>query len=531
MKKNLIVIALSAMVLFSAMSDRPVAYEEAMNGISAGVIKDHIRFLAHDSLKGRWPGTPGYDMAARYMAQQFEKSGIQPGVGDSSYFQEVHLARFDLDYSNSALAVVKDKSSKLLKTGSDFVVYAKNDIEDISGEAELVFAGYGENYEEHNYAPYGESKLEGKIAFTLAGNPKFTSDENLLGISEKIIRARDAGASGLVIALTSRALNRYSWDRIRRVFTGGREFKTPESYGDFFVILANYTAVQEFAPRSPDSLIRLAEAKDFKAFDMGVRLKYRVHVNRNEELTVSDNVVGLLPGSDPELKNEYIVYTAHLDHVGVGVPVDGDSIYNGAYDNASGCAIMLEIARAFSKMDPAPKRSLLFIALTVEEIGLYGSRYFVRYPTIPIEQIAANINTDMILLEKPLESVVALGKEYADFEPVVDQSAQELNIELAPDPMPQERLFMRSDHYSFVQAGVPALFIINNFADSLNHAWFKTYYHRPQDEFSEDMHFEAGARYAQLNFLIGYRLAQLPERPRWRQDNMYGQRFGKNTGK
>jgi Zn-dependent M28 family amino/carboxypeptidase len=223
------------------------------------------------------------------------------------------------------------------------------------------------------------------------------------------------------------------------------------------------------------------------------------------------------------MKNEFVVYTAHLDHEGIGQPMEGDSIYNGAYDNAAGIAIMLEIARAFTELPEPPKRSVLFIALTAEEMGLLGSEYFVNHPTIPLDDMVASLNTDMFLMEKPLTELVALGEEFSSLADLAQQVCQQKKVRIIPDPLPEENAFMRSDHFSFVKKGIPSLFIINSFYKSdtlnensdVNYRWLKTLYHTPLDNFRENINYEAGVTYAQINFLIGYLAAEQKDRIKW----------------
>lgn len=483
-------------------------------------IRAHMRFLSSDLLKGRATGSAGYDIAAQYMISQFEKHGLNPAFGDSSFLQQVSVAEYNMDYSGSALAAVSDQGTRLLVNDEDYLIYSNGNIEDVAGKAEIAFAGYGLDYESFSYEAYQGIDMKGKVAAVIWGEPDFVGKNPQILFHDKIRKAYELGAVGIVFILPARFQETISWGRIKYFLGSGLELKN--HMGSFFTIVLNPKAVVDAAGYSADSLRTIANQRNFKPFMLNRGLSYHLQTNRNETLTTSYNVAAMLPGSDPYLKDEYVVYTAHLDHVGTGTPVNGDSIYNGAYDNATGCAILLEIARAFSQQEQPPLRSILFVALTGEEIGLFGSEYFVNFPPVPIQNIVTNINIDMVLLEQPLDKAVALGKEYADFENIVDQAALELDIELIPDPIPAERLFMRSDHYSFVQKGIPSLFIINDLSDSLNNAWFKQNYHSVKDEISDSMHFEAAAKHAHLDFLIGDRVARANERPKWKKNSPYG---------
>ncbi len=248
----------------------------------------------------------------------------------------------------------------------------------------------------------------------------------------------------------------------------------------------------------------------------------------------SPNVAGLLRGSDPSLREEVVVYSAHLDHLGIGEPVQGDSIYNGALDNASGSAGLLEVARAFATLPTTPRRSVMFLAVTGEEEGLLGSDYFAEHPTVPIERIVANVNLDGLALLYPLREMVAFGAEHSTLDSTVARAAKRLGVTLAPDPFPQEVFFVRSDQYSFVRRGVPSLFpFMGMRSDSGVDAparfkeWLASRYHTPQDDIGQPMNFEAGARHAQLGFLVGLEIANANERPAWRKGDFFERTFGR----
>ena len=291
-----------------------------------------------------------------------------------------------------------------------------------------------------------------------------------------------------------------------------------------YELAAEYVAAQfklgNLSPGAADnSFFQPVYLKDYKvnysemSSSLNINVDYKIIYNYDKNIITTHNVIGKIEGIHSTLKNEYVVYTAHLDHEGIGMAVDGDSIYNGAYDNASGVGIMLEIARAFSTLNERSKRSILFIALAAEEKGLLGSEYFLENAPVPVDQIITNINIDMFLMEDSLEKVVALGSEYADFHNVVKKAATRFDIEIIPDPLPQESIFTRSDQFSFYKKGIPSLFIINDFTNPANSRWYRTKYHTPKDEYSENMMFDAGIRYARFNFLMGYEIARQNKKP------------------
>jgi len=252
----------------------------------------------------------------------------------------------------------------------------------------------------------------------------------------------------------------------------------------------------------------------------------------------SRNIVAKLEGSDPALKSEYVVYSAHLDHLGIGEAVQGDTIYNGALDNASGSAILIELARAFSTMKTRPRRSILFVSVTGEEAGLLGSDYFANYPTVPKKAIVANVNMDEDLMLWPLQDIVAFGAEHSSLDAVVKKAAARMQLGQSPDPMPQEVVFIRSDQYSFVKQGIPAVFPVPGFKSTdvnidpmeIFKNWEKTRYHHPQDDIDQPgLDFNAAAKYARFVFLCGYLITEDSQRPVWNKGDFFGDHYGKAT--
>jgi Zn-dependent M28 family amino/carboxypeptidase len=291
--------------------------------------------------------------------------------------------------------------------------------------------------------------------------------------------------------------------------------------------------VLEGSGKSPEEIYAAAKEGKPLSFSLPVTAKIKI-VSKLEDLH-SPNAVARLQGSDRELRDEHVVYTAHLDHLGIGEPVNGDNIYNGALDNASGSACLLEIARAFSQMKPRPRRSILFVSVTGEEEGLLGSDYFAHYPTVSKQGLAANINIDGAALLWPIEDVVARGAEHSTLDAAVREAAARLRLDVSTDPHPESVLFIRSDQYSFVKQGIPSLFLSagkkssnpNIKPEEIRRVWVATKYHKPQDDMNQPFDFESGAKFARYSFLLGYILAQRNNRPAWNPSDFFGEHYGK----
>jgi Zn-dependent M28 family amino/carboxypeptidase len=309
---------------------------------------------------------------------------------------------------------------------------------------------------------------------------------------------------------------------------------TPAIRGEAYLSSDTARTLFDGAPRSFDRA--LAAAANGKTETFTLPITAAINTVSQFETLQSPNIAGILPGSDPTLKHEYVLYTAHADHLGIGDPRNGDSIYNGALDNASGIAALIEMARAFATMNPRPRRSIMFVAVTGEEEGLLGSEYFAHYPTVPIDDIVANINMDELPMVFDFKDVVPLGAEHSSLGPMIDLIAKSEGLEVSPDPMPEENFFVRSDQYSLVKEGVPAVAIAGgekavdpkkNGAE-IERNWIKNYYHSPQDDMSQPLDFNAAAKYTRLNLAVGYAIANQDARPTWNPGDFFGDAFAKH---
>ena len=509
--------------------------------VSAARLEEHIRYLASDRLAGRGTGAPGYDSAARYVAKQFATLGLD-SAGTKGYFQPVPLRRARAVEATS-LVLAGRTGRRALAPYRDYVPFPNLVSPRSEVTAPLVFAGFGVTAPERGYDDYRDADVKGKIVVLLTGAPASFPPAERAHYADGRAKLKNAVRRGAVGILVVRARDQtFPWDRLVRQSRGGEMRWLDRTGAPSPVwpairgagVLSDSAAARLFegAPRSLSEVLDAAEAGKPPAFDLPLRATIRT-VSVHERLE-SPNVAGLLHGSDPRLRDEVVVYTAHLDHLGIGEPVRGDSIYNGALDNASGSAALLEVARAFAALPEAPHRSVLFLAVTGEEAGLLGSDYFAEYPTVPIERIVANVNIDGLAILYPLRDIVAFGAEHTTLDSTVARVAKRMGVAVSPDPFPQEVFFVRSDQYSFVRRGVPSLFPFMGLrsdsgidAPARFKEWFATRYHTPQDDVDQPMDFESGARSAQLEFLVGLDIANAAERPAWKEGDFFERTFGR----
>ncbi len=508
--------------------------------VSAARLEEHIRYLASDRLAGRGTGTPGYDSAARYVAERFVELGLD-SAGTSGYFQPVRFRRA-IAVEGSSLVLAGRSGRRALEPYGDYIPVPNFVEPKAEVTAPLVLAGFGVTAPERSYDDYGRVDPKGKIVVLLTGAPSsFPAAERAHYANNRLKRENAArrGAVGILVVRTRD--QSFPWDRAVRQSRRGnmRWLDRDGSPTDVSPALRGYATLSDSAAahmfegaQQPLSQVLDAAAQGKPpAFDLPLRATVRT-VSRYERLE-SPNVAGLLRGSDSSLRDEVVVYTAHLDHLGIGEPVKGDSIYNGAFDNASGTAALLEVARAFTSLPAAPRRSVLFLAVTGEEEGLLGSDYFAKYPTVPLERIVANVNIDGLGILYPFREMSALGAEHSTLDSTVARVARRMGVTVVPDPFPQEVFFVRSDQYSFVRRGVPALFPFLGMrsdsgvdATAIFKEWVATRYHTPQDDVDQPMDLEAGATNAQLEFLVGLDIANADQRPTWKPGDFFGSTFG-----
>lgn len=491
-----------------------------------GQIRERVKYLADDQLRGRLPGTPGYQMAVDFVTKELQAMNIKP-MGTNGYVQEVILRKSVVDTTQSNFKL----NGKALRYGKDYV-YAP-DLNKLSGNAaaEVVYAGYGIVAPQLNHNDYQNIEVKGKIVVLRGGTPEnFPASERAhfnLGATKSETASR-MGAVGVVLLVSGNepvqmaAQSRASLDGVNAYVNKD---------GSTFTTRANpIGSVQFFASVRSSLFGDLLKETTPRKLDLKIEAK---STSRYSDMK-TENLIGVIPGNDPKLKNEYVIHTAHLDHVGVGTPIKGDSIYNGAHDNASGVACLLEIAKLYKAS--SVKRSVLIVFVTSEEKGLLGSGFFASNPVVPKEKIVANVNTDMPTIIAPLLSIAPLGAAHSSLINQVNAAANYLNLEVAEDHIPEQVRFVRSDQYSFIRQGIPALHVkyglkTNDPTIDLRkkiEEWTEAHYHKPSDEFSDAaFDFDAGVTYVKLNFLIGWQVANEKQRPTWNKGDFFGEMFGR----
>ena len=509
----------------------------------AAAIKAHMTFLASDLLEGRNAGTRGYDIAANYVASQFAQWGLTPGGADGSYFQPTPLVSFGAATEGVLTLNRPGAAANKLAFGEDYLPSATPLAPATKVDAPLVFVGFGVVSPERGRDDYAGLDVKGKIVVTLRGAPKsFQTEERAFfgSARTKRIEAAKRGAVGFISVFTPTTSRVLAFERLKvtwqnpsmswRDANGVAKFDGGAATPIATFSMGGGAKLFDGATTPFAEVLRLAEAPEGNPprFDLPARL------SANLASTISDvdtrNVIGVVEGSDPVLKNEFVVLSAHLDHIGISKAAEnGDVINNGALDNAAGTATMLEAARGFAQSPVKSKRSLMFVALTAEEKGLTGSDYFAHNPPTT-GAIAANVNLDMPVLLYDFTDIIAFGAERSSLGPVVKRAAETIGLTLSPDPVPDEGLFTRSDHFSFVLQGVPAVFIKTGFANGGEQAdkdFRAARYHRPGDDLSQAINYEAGAKFAKVNFEIARAIADAPQRPTWNKGDFFGQRFAR----
>ncbi|MDT7829320.1 M28 family metallopeptidase [Pricia sp. S334] len=494
-------------------------------------IAEHIETLASDAFMGRMPFTEGEEKTVNYLKSEFEKLGVSPGNGDS-YFQEVPLVEITGNPSEE-MEISGPNVDFDLEFLEDFVVLTKKPEESVSLEdSELVFAGYGIVAPEYDWNDYEGVDWTGKTAVVLVNDPGFATKDSTLFKGNamtyygrwtyKYEEAARQGAAGVLI-IHETAPASYGWNVVQSSWTGPRlnlESEAPVTEVEGWLSKEAANKVFEASNIENKDFNALALSQDFKPVPLGVTAS--VEIDNAIERDVSHNVVGLIEGTDR--KDEYIIYSAHWDHLGIGRPVDGDSIYNGAIDNASGVAALLAIAEAFKK-GPQPKRSIVFMAVTAEEQGLLGSGYYAENPIYPPEKTVANINMDAFSSPGPMKDLTITGYGHSEMDEYAEEVAENQGRYVIPDPEAEKGYFFRSDHFNFAKIGIPALYASGShedfehgveFIQKKNDEYREKHYHQPSDEYDPETTELSGVRFdVQLMYEVGLKLANVSDFPKW----------------
>ena len=537
MKRMLLALMLMAVAGCSkGPSDQP-----ADGQFSGDRIKADVAFLADDKLEGRFTGSPGYDMAAKYVADRFTELGLTPG-NNGSWYQQVDFAEAKRKQGAPSFIRIGDQE---FPNGGDLVMTPNSAFPDQSIDADAVFVGYGIDGPEIGANDYEGVDVKGKIAVALYPFPKGAPSETAAHLlNEKAVMAKKHGAIGLLTIHTPLREKVVKWALMGRradqpdVKWIGEDGQ-PRYAGPNLPITATLgpKAAEALFEGAPTSLAQIyAEMDKEGAKPKGFPLAKRLHIERHSDVRrmQSPNVLGILEGSDPKLKNEYIVLSAHLDHLGRIKAENGDDIANGAMDNAMGISTMLEVARALTKDGKRPKRSILFAALTAEEQGLLGAEYLAMHPVIGAGKVVGLVNLDMPIVTYDFQDVVAYGADHSTISATVARAIAKEGIKLSPDPAPEQVSFVRTDHYPFVKQGVPAVSLEPGPAGpgaKASETFISNNYHRVSDDMKLPFDWAAAAKFARINYLIALELANAADPPRWYAGDYFGDQFAKGATK
>ncbi len=538
-----LLVAAATFNLLSGCARGPSAPDAGLNSFSSDAILGHIRTLSSDEFEGRGPGSKGEQLTIKYLQDQFRAIGAEPGNPDGTYVQNVPL-----------VGITPDMGMKLTLSGhgrtlqpkfqDDFVAWSKRVTESSAIDADMVFVGYGVQAPEFQWDDFKGVDVKGKVIVVLINDPPVPDPSDAARLDPKTFggvamtyygrwtykfeKAAQMGAAGCVIIhQTDRA--GYPWEVVRGSWSGSQfDLATPDKNMNRLAVESWITS--DFAAKlfrasgqDLDKLILAAARRDFKPVPLGMHAKLTI---RNALRTLdSHNVIAKIAGSDSALKNTYVVYTAHWDHFGVGPEVDGDKIYHGAVDNASGTAALLEMARAYKSLQRPPRRTILFLSVTAEEQGLLGSQYYAEHPLYPLARTAADINMDGMNVHGRTRDIVQIGRGASNLDDIIQGVAQEQGRVVKSDPEPEKGFYYRSDHFEFAKNGVPAFdpdegvdFIgkPEGWGLEARRRYTAENYHKPSDTIKPDWDLSGAVEDCRLFFLVGFRIANDARMPEWR---------------
>lgn len=534
MRKAALLFAASSLFLFSAFSQQPVprSAETSAAPFDGSSWWGYVKALAADNMEGRETGSAGLRRAEDYLVEQLKMDGLEP-AGASGYFQSIEFESRQIVESESSLALIIKGQTEPLVLGEDAIFSTRVDLA-ASVRAPLVFAGYALSVPEKNYDDFAGLDLKGKVVVSISGAPSDIPGplaSHYQSAAERWKALQKAGAIGAITILNPASMD-IPWSRISAnrnhpsMALVGAEFdETPGQKLAVFFNPAYGDKLFDGSGHSFQEILELAgQRKPLPRFPLPLSVKASASVRK--KIVESANVIAKLPGSDPRLKNEYVVLSAHVDHIGIGEPINGDRIYNGAMDNAAGAAVLLDVADSLRKSPQKPKRSLLFLFLTGEEKGLLGSRYFTARPTVTPGSMVADINIDMFLPIVPLKVLTVYGMAESDLGTMAREVAQSAGVSSQADPEPQRNAFIRSDQYNFIRHGIPALAMGVGFAPGSEQQkafknWLTQRYHAPSDDLNQPVDLSAAARYEEIIRGLVLRVATGEHRPEWSPDSFF----------
>jgi Zn-dependent M28 family amino/carboxypeptidase len=516
---------------------------EIFAAIDGNAVLEHTKVLASDQYEGRFPGSKGEDFTVAYIADQFRKAGLKPGNPDKTWVQNVPLIGITPD-PNVALTIGRPGRELKLKFKDDFVAWSKHvaDTAELK-DSELVFVGYGVQAPEFSWDDYKGMDLKGKTLVMLVGDPPVPDPADATKLDANVFGGRamtyygrwtykyeigaKMGAAGVLIVHETEPAG-YPFAVVQNKI--GEQFdliaddkNMSRAAVEGWLSLEQTRKVFALAGRDYDALKKQAVSRAFKPVPFGIGAS--ITINNKLRTIRSRNVVGIREGSDPRLKSEYVLFTSHWDHLGIGIEVNGDKIYHGAQDNATGIGGLIELARSFTGMVPAPKRSVVFLAVTAEEQGLLGSGYYAEKPLYPLARTLAVVNMDMLNVHGTTRDATISGLGYSDLDDYAQQVAAEQGRVIKPDPTPEKGSYFRSDHFPFAKAGVPALatgrgsdFVGKppEYGKKVQEDYTANVYHKPADMVRPDWDMSGAVIDLQFYGLIGYRVAQADKYPQWK---------------
>ncbi len=510
----------------------------ALESISPEHIRWHVRFLSHDLLEGRGTGQRGGDIAAEYIATQFAEYGLKPAGDHGTYMQKVPLVGITTLPETQFSLVPKQGETMNLKPLDEYVAYDQTEQPQSDVDAPIVYVGYGIEAPEYNWDDYKGVDVRGKVLLMLVNeppsdDPAFFKGKALTYYGRWTYKYEEAARKGAVgvILIHQAEMASYPWEVVRNSNSGEKAALKVDGPALKVASWIHYDVAAHLARAcgmNLDKMMQDAQSRNFHPVNLGARLKaHIVSKIRNFE---SNNVLAILPGSDRKVSDEAVLYTAHYDHFGIRPDMPGNNIFHGASDNATGCGILLELARAYGAAAGRPRRSILFAAVTAEEQGLLGSEYLSKHPPIPAGKITLDLNYDNVMPLGAPEEVEVSGAERTTFYPVVQAMATEFRLAIRPDALPGAGHFYRSDHFSLARVGVPA-FSINEGMKYKGHpeSWgieqeqqyVEKHYHQPSDEYHPEMDFTGDSAMARFGFALGWEAASLPKLIGWQHGDEF----------